>query len=134
MHRHQLEKEHQYNKINKVIGIRILDFQAIKNDEDYFHKCRLYFADKEENKAPFKNESLEVLKLYFVELGKFKKDPHQIKDGMDKWIDVLRYSRSYDANNLPPHLKEEKEIKKALKATDILCLTEKEYQLYEGDF
>ena len=59
MHRHQLEKEHQYNKINKVIGIRILDFQAIKNDEDYFHKCRLYFADKEENKAPFKNESLD---------------------------------------------------------------------------
>ena len=52
MYRHQLEKGHQYNKINKVIGIHILDFQVIKNDEDYFHKCRLYFTDKEENKAP----------------------------------------------------------------------------------
>lgn len=57
-----------YSKLNTTIGIHFLDFTYFEGDDRVVRQ--FVFKDAETNEAP---TALNCLRLYFVEMGKFKK-------------------------------------------------------------
>ena len=84
----QLEKGEAYEENKKCIFISILDFNLIKENEDWHSKFVILEADK-------KFEFLEDLQMHFLELKKFKvfKDSKEIpRDTLARWMAFFKYA------------------------------------------
>jgi len=107
----QLKNAESYQKLNKTIGISILDFELLENEPD-IHNIYRYLNVKT------KRELSDIQELHFIELPKFKKDkPHSLRSPFEKWLHVLKLGEQYKdkLDNLPKELAEEEEIVMALR-------------------
>src|SRR5580692_5610488 len=91
----QLEAGTSYSSLNTTIGIHFLDFNYF--DDDRMVR-QFVFKDMETNEVP---EQLSCLQLYFVEMGKFRKDWAQIRTALDRWVAFLTKAKLLDRSALP---------------------------------
>lgn len=135
----QLEQAMNYSKLRKTIGIHILNFISIPNEEKYH--STFYLTEKETGYRFFKD-----MELHTIELRKFEKSGNNIENGgdvnelstylskiktaLDRWVTFLTKHDLLDANNLPKELADPA-IKKALQTLDIMNFTQEEKQEYE---
>ena len=128
----QLKKADDYSKLNKAIGIHILNFTSILGTDEYHN----IFQIKEKNKDISYFQDLE---LHTIELKKFNSDNDEklsdlvkkIKSSLDMWMAFLTRNDLLKPNELPKEISTD-ELNKALTVLDVMNLTEKERDLYEG--
>ncbi|MEM7174881.1 MAG: Rpn family recombination-promoting nuclease/putative transposase [Chlamydiota bacterium] len=128
----QLKTGDDYGKLEKVIGIHILNFTSIPEAEKYHNS--FHITEKETRLRYFK-----CLELHTIELKKFtekvKKElgelATQIRSSLDMWSAFLTRHDLLNVNNLPKNL-DKPELKKALKVLDVMNFTEEEREAYES--
>ncbi|MCT4595703.1 MAG: Rpn family recombination-promoting nuclease/putative transposase, partial [Anaeromicrobium sp.] len=121
----QMASGEDYEKLKKTIGINILDFNYI-DEEDYHNEYRVY-------NTKTKKEFSNLFEMHYVELKKFNKDIHEIKTALDRWVTFLNKAYEYDKDRIPKELEEEITIKKAIEKLDIMSLNKEEREIYEND-
>ena len=119
----QLLEKGRYGTINKVIGINVLDFNYL-DEEDYHNMYKIYNSKS-------KKEYSDLLELHFIELQKFNKDLDSLKTSLDRWVTFLNKAYEYNKNKIPKELEEDKNIKKAIEVLDNMSLGAEERELYE---
>jgi len=85
----QLNKSEDYHLLNPVIALSIVDFEMFENTTNVTNHFKL--IEKEE----FINYNDDI-ELIFVELPKFKKELHQLKNIKDEWIYFLKNAGSLE--------------------------------------
>jgi predicted transposase/invertase (TIGR01784 family) len=123
----QLEAGTSYSGLNTTIGIHFLDFNYFDDDRMVHH---FVFKEMETNEHP---EQLSFLQLYFVELGKFRKDWPQICTALDRWVALLTKAKLLDRSALPDALQGEPAIVKALAELERIGADPKQRALYEAE-
>ncbi|MGI2262370.1 Rpn family recombination-promoting nuclease/putative transposase [Candidatus Cardinium hertigii] len=127
----QLKVSQDYSKLNKAIGIHILNFISIADNKKYHNVFRI--TEKESGIAYFHD-----LELHTIELTKFSKDPDEnltsllekIKTSLDIWTAFLTRHDLLNKDNLPGPLAIPS-LKKALYVLDTLNFTDEERMAYE---
>ena len=89
----QIERGHDYPKLNQVIFIGILNFSEFEG-EDYLTRHALL------NCKTYKQE-LQDMELNFIELPKFGKQEDELETTLEKWIYFIKYAP--DLQMIPPH-------------------------------
>ena len=105
MYSTQLENGEAYEEAKKCIFISILDFNLIKENEDWHSKFVIMEADK-------KFEFLEDLQMHFLELKKFKifKDSKEIpRDTLTRWMAFFKYADDESMRDLLEKIEQEEE-------------------------
>ena len=128
----QLKSGQNYSKLQKTIGIHILNFVTVPESEDY-HNI-FHIVEKKKGLRFFKN-----FEIHTIELKKFSDDREEdlnelvkkIKSSIDMWMAFLTRNDLLDQSKLPKSLSNEK-LKKALNVLDIINFSEAERDLYEG--
>ncbi|NET47049.1 Rpn family recombination-promoting nuclease/putative transposase [Okeania sp. SIO2B3] len=119
----QLETEEDCLLLNPAIAVTITDFILFKDTEDVINE--FVFQDKKK-----KIECLEEeLRLFFVELPKFKKSLSELDSLSDKWIYFLKGASRLD--EIPENLREVSEIEKALNVANKINMTAEELDIVE---
>ncbi|KYH26859.1 PD-(D/E)XK nuclease family transposase [Clostridium tepidiprofundi DSM 19306] len=121
----QIESGYEYNLLKKTIGINILDFEYL-DEEEYHNVYKIYNV---KSKKAFSN----LFELHFIELPKFKKDFSEIKTTLDRWAAFLTKAYEFDKDTVPKELAQSEEIKKAAEKLDIMSLNKEEREIYEND-
>ncbi len=113
----QLDRGENYNLLNPVIALSIVDFVMFEDTDKVISKYKLI---EKENFVEYSDD----IELIFVELPKFKKDIDELRDIKDEWIYFIKNAGSleYIPNNL------DKEIKKALDTVNEANLTKDELE------
>ncbi|MGX6960589.1 MAG: Rpn family recombination-promoting nuclease/putative transposase [Rickettsia endosymbiont of Pentastiridius leporinus] len=127
----QLKTGDDYSKLNKTIGIHILNFTSITNTDEYHHAFDL--TDKYTGIKYF-----EDIELHTIELNKFAKNAtgelvdvvKKVKNALDIWLAFLTRHDLLNKDNLPKEL-DNKALKKALTVLEVLNFTEEERNAYE---
>ena len=127
----QLKTSEDYSKLNKTIGIHILNFTSISGTEKYHHAFHL--VDETTGLHYFKD-----IELHTIELNKFTKNSDddlnslvaKIKDALDVWIAFLTRNDLLDPTNLPKAL-DNPRLKKALTVLEVMNFTTVEREAYE---
>lgn len=127
----QLKTSDDYSKLNKTIGIHILNFTSITGTEKYHHA--FYLVDEKTGLRYFKD-----IELHTIELGKFTKNSDddlnslvaKIKDALDIWIAFLTRNDLLDPTNLPKAL-DTPDLKKALTVLEVMNFSPIEREAYE---
>jgi predicted transposase/invertase (TIGR01784 family) len=127
----QLKTSEDYSKLNKTIGIHILNFTSITGTEKYHHAFHL--TDEKTGLRYFKD-----IELHTIELNKFTKGQDEdinslvakVKTALDIWIAFLTRNDLLDPANLPKSLDNEK-LKKALTVLEVMNFNEIEREAYE---
>ena len=127
----QLKTSEDYSKLNKTIGIHILNFTSISGTEKYHHAFHL--VDETTGLRYFKD-----IELHTIELNKFTKNSDddlnslvaKIKDALDVWIAFLTRNDLLDPTNLPKAL-DNPRLKKALTILEVMNFTKVEREAYE---
>ena len=127
----QLKTSEDYSKLNKTIGIHILNFTSISGTERYHHAFHL--VDEATGLRYFKD-----IELHTIELNKFAKNSDddlnslvaKIKDALDVWIAFLTRNDLLDPTNLPKVL-DNPRLKKALTVLEVMNFTTVEREAYE---
>ncbi|WP_130721386.1 Rpn family recombination-promoting nuclease/putative transposase [Cardinium endosymbiont of Bemisia tabaci] len=127
----QLKVSQDYSTLNKAIGIHILNFVSITDNQKYHNVFRI---TEQESGLPYFRD----LELHTVELTKFSKDPDEdlnsllkkIKTSLDIWTAFLTRHDLLNKDNLPEPLAIDT-LKKALHVLDTLNLTDEERMAYE---
>ncbi|CCM10248.1 protein of unknown function [Cardinium endosymbiont cEper1 of Encarsia pergandiella] len=127
----QLKGAQDYASLNKAIGIHILNFVSITDNQKYHNV--FHITEKESGLPYFKD-----LELHTVELTKFSKDPDEdlnsllkkIKTSLDIWTAFLTRNDLLNKDNLPAPLAINT-LKKALHVLDTLNFTDEERMAYE---
>jgi len=127
----QLKASEDYSKLNKTIGIHILNFTSITDSDKYHHAFHL--IDEHTGLRYFKD-----IELHTIELNKFSKNADddlnslaaKIKDALDIWIAFLTRNDLLDPANLPKELDNDK-LKKALNVLEVMNFTQVEREAYE---
>ena len=78
----QLKQDDEYKKLNGAIGINILNFNLLSNDR--YHN-RYLFKESETDEV-FTN----LMQIHIIELPKFNKEPSEIKDELESWVEFLK--------------------------------------------
>jgi predicted transposase/invertase (TIGR01784 family) len=107
----QLIKGHQYDEVQKTIGISLLG-RALLDEEEMHTICRL------ENISTHR-ELTDILELHFIELSKINKlKPRELQSPFERWLHFLKFGEYYvdEEAPLPRELKEEEGIEMALDA------------------
>ena len=78
----QLKQGDEYKKLNGAIGINILNFNLLSNDR--YHN-RYLFKESETNEV-----FTDLMQIHIIELPKFKKEPSEIKDELESWVEFLK--------------------------------------------
>ena len=117
----QLSSGVNYDKLEKTIGINILNFNCL--DEDEYHNIYKLLNVKSGN------ELIRQIEIHFVELEKYDEN---ISNVMDRWVNFLKKAGEYTQANLPPKLKEIPTISKALDVLENMNLSEKEREKFEA--
>ena len=85
----QLNKSEDYNLLNPVIALSILDFEMFDDSNKIINNFKLIEKDK------FINYSDDI-ELIFVELPKFKKELNQLENIKDQWIYFIKNAGSLE--------------------------------------
>lgn len=99
----QIERGHQYSKLQKTISISLLDFLIFPDDKTLHHT---YVLKERSTSSPF----LDMLELHYIELGKFSlHKAHSLRTPFEKWLYILKFSELYSepGTALPENLQEE---------------------------
>ncbi|WP_017210824.1 Rpn family recombination-promoting nuclease/putative transposase [Clostridium beijerinckii] len=121
----QIESGDDFELLRKTIGINILDFNYLK-EEDFHNTYKIY------NKVT-KEEFSDLFEMHFIELNKFKKDYKDIKTALDRWVSFLNRAYEIDKDEIPKELGEDENIKIAIEKLDIMYLDKEEREIYEND-
>ncbi len=127
----QLKTSEDYSKLNKTIGIHILNFTSITGTERYHHAFHL--VDEKTGLRYFKD-----IELHTIELNKFTKGQDEdlsslvakIKSALDIWIAFLTRNDLLDPANLPTALNNPS-LKKALTVLEVMNFSPTEREAYE---
>lgn len=125
----QLERRSPYKNLSKAIGIHILNFTSIPELNNYHNIFRI--TEKESGKEYFKD-----LELHTIELNKFCKEEglqetlNKVKSSLDRWTTFLTQYDMLKSDSLPKEL-DKQELKKAVKALEVMNFDELEVQIYE---
>ncbi|HJD55762.1 MAG TPA: Rpn family recombination-promoting nuclease/putative transposase [Rickettsia endosymbiont of Pyrocoelia pectoralis] len=128
----QLKAGDDYSKLNKTIGIHILNFTSIANTDEYHHAFDL--TDRYTGIKYF-----EDIELHTIELDKFAKNVAEeladvvkkVKNALDMWLAFLTRHDLLNKDKLPKELNN-KELKKALNVLEVLNLSNEEREEYEN--
>ena len=132
MYTGQLSKGDNYSKLCKAIGIHILNFTSITEDDDYHHR----FVIKEDETGIRYFHDLEI---HTIELNKFAKSDigddiaklaSNVRTSLDKWTAFLTNHNLLHTNDLPAQLNDDN-IKKAVHVLDVMNFSATERDLYE---
>ena len=121
----QIESGDNFEILRKTIGINILDFNYLK-EEDFHNVYKIY---NEKTKEDFS----DLFEMHFIELNKFKKDYKDVKTALDKWVSFLNRAYEIDKDKIPKELETDENIKKAIEKLDIMYLDKEEREIYEND-
>lgn len=121
----KIESGDDFELLRKTIGINILDFNYLK-EEDFHNIYRMY---NEKTKEEFS----DLFEMHFIELNKFKKDYKDIKTALDRWVSFLNRAYEIDKDEIPKELGEDENIKIAIEKLDIMYLDKEEREIYEND-
>ena len=131
----QLKKSKDYAKLNKAIGIHILNFLSIPGVEKYHNVFEM--KERDSNVAYFSD-----IELHTIELNKFANPsdktsdeltsllPH-IKTALDRWVTFIAKDHLLDKNKLPKEL-DKPELHKALDVLDEMNFNDDERENYEA--
>ena len=127
----QLKQAQDYSNLNKTIGIHILNFLSI-TDNDRYHNC-FHITDKIDGENYFRD-----FEMHTIELKKFDTEENKelgglvgkIKSALDIWLAFLTRHELLNKENLPKEL-ENTELKKALSVIEVMNFSEEERQAYE---
>ena len=127
----QLQASQGYSKLNKAIGIHILNFTSILNTEKY-HNI-FHITEKDSGLIYFKD-----LELHTIELSKFNPDSNyelsdivaKVGNSLDMWSAFLTRNDLLDPQNLPKELNNDS-LKKALNVLEVMNFSATEKQAYE---
>lgn len=130
----QIGEGKNYSKLNKTIGIHILNFISIPGVKKYHNVFHL----KEEKSGLHHFKDIE---LHTIELSKFEdiEDSNnlsaylkKVKTALDAWATFLTKHSLLDRNNLPKELLSfDPAIQKALHTLDVMNFTKAEREEYE---
>jgi len=131
----QLKTGGKFSSLNKTIGIHILNFTSIPEEEKYHNVFRLL---EEESKLHY----FKDIELHTIELSKFEErnllnkvnDVHQllpkIKTALDKWATFLTRYDLLQSTQLLNELKDSN-LEKALDVLEYMNFTQMERDAYE---
>jgi predicted transposase/invertase (TIGR01784 family) len=137
-----MQEGSDYSKLNKAIGIHILNFLSIPDSPKYHNVFDL--RERENNLHFFKD-----IELHTIELNKFvdekiarkeKKVLSQseelaqmlpfIRTALDRWVTFLARHDLLDKNKLPKEFSDDK-LQKALNVLEVMNFTTEEREAYE---
>ena len=121
----QIESGDDFEILRKTIGINILDFNYLK-EEDFHNVYKIY---NEKTKEDFS----DLFEMHFIELNKFNKDYKDVKTALDKWVSFLNRAYEIDKDKIQKELEDNENIKKAIEKLDIMYLDKEEREIYEND-
>ncbi len=121
----QIESGDDFEILRKTIGINILDFNYLKEEE--FHNVYKIYNEKT------KEDFSDLFEMHFIELNKFNKDYKDVKTALDKWVSFLNRAYEIDKDKIPKELEDDENIKKAIEKLDIMYLDKEEREIYEND-
>ena len=126
----QLASGDDYSNLSKAIGIHILNFISI-TDNDRYHNC-FHILEKETGERYFTD-----LELHTIELKKFEGKTKElnelvnsIKSALDIWLAFLTKNNLLNKDNLPPAL-QDRELKKALSVLEVMNFSNEERDAYD---
>lgn len=135
----QLKKGDPYSKLNKTIGIHILNFLSIPKSPDYHHFFNL--RDNKHNIHYFKDielHTIELIKFGQVEAKEYRDASDAlkrllplIKTSLDRWVTFLGKYEFLNSKNLPKELKDPY-VEKAFEIIEHMDLNEDEREIYES--
>jgi predicted transposase/invertase (TIGR01784 family) len=110
----QLKKSENYSKLEKAIGIHILNFTSIHESAKYHNE--FHITEKDSGFRYFNN-----LELHTIELSKFINNTDEtfmeilgkMKTALDMWSAFLMRNDLFDVDNLPKEL-DNPDLKKAM--------------------
>ena len=115
----QLDKGDNYNLLNPVIALTIVNFEMFEFDK---FKSIFQLFEKE-NFTKYKDD----IELVFIELPKFKKSFQECENIEDKWIYFIKNARDLD---VVPKI-EDKNLKKAFDIANTATLSKEELEIQE---
>lgn len=121
----QIESGDDFDLLRKTIGINILDFNYLK-EEDFHNVYKIYNQKSKE-------EFSDLFEMHFIELNKFKKDYSDVTTALDRWVSFLNKAYEIDKDKIPKELETDENIKKAIEKLDIMYLDKEEREIYEND-
>ena len=113
----QLSKAEDYNMLNPVIALSIVDFIMFEESESVVNNFKLLEKEK-------LIEYSDDIELIFVELPKFQKNLEQLDDIKDQWIYFLQNAGSLEY--IPQNIDEE--IQNALSSVNEANMTREELE------
>lgn len=126
----QLTSGDDYSSLSKAIGIHILNFVSITDNERY-HNC-FHITEKETGERYFTD-----LELHTIELKKFEGDTKElnelvgkIKSSLDIWLAFLTKHNLLNKDKLPSELND-KNLRKALTVLEVMNFSTEEKDAYE---
>jgi predicted transposase/invertase (TIGR01784 family) len=129
----QLASGEEYSKLNKAIGIHILNFTSILESEKYHNTFHL--TEKDTGIQHFKD-----IELHTIELTKFSQglddDFHQLLSKMKQTIDIwaaflTKYDLLDQKQNELPEAPDYSNLKKALNVISVMNFSDEERNSYE---
>jgi predicted transposase/invertase (TIGR01784 family) len=127
----QLKSSEDYSSLSKAIGIHILNFTSI-TENDRYHNI-FHITEKDTGIRYFKD-----LELHTIELKKFTSDKEElsdvlkkVKNSLDIWIAFLTRHDLFNKDALPSVVNTAS-FKKALSVLEVMNFTEDERDAYEG--
>ena len=135
----QLKKSDDYSKLNKAIGIHILNFTSIPEVKKYHNVFHL--LEKDDKFHFFKD-----IELHTIELKKFENNKTEqklsedeevnlffskIKTSLDRWVAFLTRCDLLESSNFPSKIKDTN-LQKAIDVLNVMSFDEKEREAYEN--
>ena len=128
----QLRAGDNYSDLKTAIGIHILNFNCIPNNNKSNNKWVIAEADSGQH-------YFEDFTIYTIELNKFTQQENEdfrqmlprIQTSLDRWSAFLTKASSLDRNNLPKEM-DDLCIKRALDVLTVVSLNDEERAVYEG--
>ena len=117
-----IKESEQYENTKKVIVIAITDFNVYENEYSYIAESRFYMEEKDNEGVEHIVENLDKeLKLYTVQLPKFRKSNHDLNKKVDQWLSVID---GKSLSELQTAIEKNGEIMKAMKKVEELTADE----------
>ncbi len=90
MYYKSLKSGEDYSKTKKSVVIGFLNYELFKDDYNYISQSDYYIYKKDENNVIHKVSTLnDKLKMYIIELPKFKKMKYCLEKKIDQWITAI---------------------------------------------
>ena len=127
----QLKESEDYSKLEKVIGIHILNFTSIPKSEKYHNAFSI--TEKETGLHYFKQLELHTIELkkFTDQLGKeFEDIGSKIQTSLDLWSAFLTRNDLLSTAKLSRSL-DDAPIKKAIEVLNVMNFTKEEREAYE---